>query len=245
MPYTPGPYLKNHGYLQWGGSLPGGEIWSCGMRFGSFGGDLPGIEGADNWFDGGDPGNYAEDTLLPHYETCVKDFHSRPASQISNRCQLQFVKFNLIGIDGNYMLANTFGRYFANLAGGSGYLTHPGNQVCLAVTLTTSIQRGPGSKGRFYMPLPMVPVQADGRIDEGSADGILASARTFIEDLADVPGVDAPNDPSPAIMSRKAGSPTMRKIQGVRIGRVLDTQRRRRGSLSEGYRSDIVDQGGF
>jgi predicted peroxiredoxin len=40
-----------------------------------------------------------------------------------------------------------------------------------------------------------------------------------------------------AVFSRKQGAAGNRKVTGIEIGRVLDTQRRRRRSLAEGYAS--------
>jgi len=72
---------------------------------------------------------------------------------------------------------------------------------------------------------------------------VMNTTKTFLEAISDVPGVDLPSSPGAVVMSRKAGAPTTRIVTGVDVGRVLDTQRRRRRSLPESYSHVAVDQG--
>lgn len=236
MAYTPGPFDRESLYVQWGGSLPGGEQWSCGVRMANDGvasatGNLY-IEGMDT--------QVAVDGWI---KDAVLAFHQRPATLISNVAHLEFVKFNKIGLDGKYMDPTTSVHYYPAGTTGSGTGQQPANQVTLAITLLTGVSRGPAHMGRFYIPLPIAPVGNDGLISLGVADGIRDSARTFLEDLSNMPGVDSLGSPSVVVMSRKAGAPRTRQVTGVKVGRVLDTQRRRRRSLPESYESTVVDFG--
>jgi hypothetical protein len=105
------------------------------------------------------------------------------------------------------------------------------NQITLAATLATGYSRGPAHKGRFY--LPMVAFQAQ------VADGLIATAAA--DAAQDVVSVwlttcnAADPDYRVAVFSRKAGAPQHKLVTGIHIGRVLDTQRRRRRSLPEKY----------
>lgn len=236
MAYAPGPFSHEHGYLQWGGTLPGGEIWSCGLRMAALGS----IIGGTFPLNGGDI-----ETYLDKYVIDIKAFHQRATTAIGPRALLNFVKLNKIGLDGHYVDSDTHVRFFANVAGGGVTSNVHPNQVALAVSLTTDVDRGPASKGRIYLPLPALLVETDGLISIANITPIVASWRTFLEALSDAPGLDNGETPEVVVMSRKAGAPAARTVTGVRIGRVLDTQRRRRNALKENYVGDVVDFGLF
>lgn len=235
MSYQAGPFSHEHGYLQWGGVLPGAEIWSCGLRLGALDNSIGGAfdyEGAQ------------VDTLLDYYVTKITAFHQRAVSMISNRAKLDFVKLNKIGVDGHYAdQGNSHVRFLNPKIDGGGVGNAPPNQVALALTLTTDVQRGPANKGRIYIPLPMAVPAPDGLISDADATAIMHSFRTLLEDISDTPGIDSDATPDVLVMSRKAGSPAARYVTGVKVGRVLDTQRRRRNAIRENYVSEAVDFG--
>lgn len=235
MSYQAGPFSHEHGYLQWGGVLPGNEIWSCGLRVGAL----------DNALGGAfDYSGEAVEVLLTHYVTAITAFHQRVLSMISSRAKLDFVKLNKIGVDGHYAdQGNSHVRFLNPKISGGGPATAPPNQVALALTLTTDVQRGPANKGRIYIPLPTCTVMDDGLITDSEANVIMHSFRTLLEDISDTPGIDSDSSPDVLVMSRKAGAPAARYVTGVRVGRVLDTQRRRRNALKENYVSEVVDFG--
>lgn len=235
MTYSPGNFDRKHGYLQWGGSLPGGEEWSCGLRFAETEGIDLGLGGAADW-------DY--EALLDRFVPIVSDFHHDALMGVSSRANLEFLKFNRINVDGHYAEELTHQRVFGGVGGGlsSG---HPTNQVALAVTLTTAVTRGPAHSGRFYMPMPCFTPATDGLISEATAVSAAGRVKTFVEALSDWPGIDIASDGGVCIMSRKAGSPMTRRVNGAKVGRVLDTQRRRRRSLRENYYAVVVDQGTF
>lgn len=120
-------------------------------------------------------------------------------------------------------------------------------QNTIAVTLTTALPRGYASKGRIYLPPSQlyVPNQTTGIIDAINADKIRDSIRTLINAINANTVVG-----NVAIYSRGKGVPTFNSVKnrieysypnpgasnvvtGVRVGRVIDTQRRRRRSLTE------------
>lgn len=215
MPYTPGPFSAAHFYLQWGGSLPGGDEWSCGMRMAA---NAPGLNPVN------DP------TALANAATAIEAFHSRGTSYISPRALLTFTKLNLIGTDGKYVSDTTLEHIHANVPGGGTDARTPPNQIAVVVSLLTGFSRGPAHRGRFYVPLPAMVVGTDGRADVNDVNFVKTSANTLIAAL----NASSPNYKI-AVMSRKLGSPTARLVTGVEVGRVLDTQRRRRNKLAEAY----------
>lgn len=234
MSYEIGPFDRVHGYVQFGGSLPGPETWSCGIRVANTEGPL-----------GPTDPDWDMDELLGHYVTCIKAWFQRTQTGIHSKCKLQYVKFNMIGVDGKYQDDATHVDFFTPVGGGGpAEASHP-NQICLVVTLLTAAQRGPANKGRFYQPAPSYSINLEtGMISVAQALTTAESAKQLIEDMSDVPGIDTVGDPGVVIMSRKAGNPYTRRVNGTKVGRVLDTQRRRRRSMDESYSVvQTVDQG--
>lgn len=215
QPYTPGPYDQRHMYLQWGGALPGGEQWSCGLRLRAKAGVTP----------------VNDPALLTSLQQVVNNFHGRTTTNISGRATLTFCKLNLIGLDGRYVEDMTYEhQYAAGAIGGGNISLTPPNQVALAVSLRTAFARGPAHAGRIYLPLPTITVGSDGLIPVATRDLVKASADQFITELR-----NAATNYEPAIFSRKASGPMSRVITTTRVGRVLDTQRRRRRNMVESY----------
>jgi len=216
MPYTPGPFDSAHLYLQWGGKLPGNEQWSNGLRMAPVGAS------ASN-----DPVG-----MLSAITSAVQAFHTAANANIHTACKLSFVKLNYIAPSGHYAENVTYQQIVADVAGagpGSSGMTPP-NQIALAISLTTDVTRGPAHRGRFYLPMPATPVQTDGLILATTRDNIKTQSLTFINALNAVN-----TNYKVAVFSRKLGSPMHRTVLGVQVGRVLDTQRRRRRSLVENY----------
>lgn len=209
-----GPFDAPHFYIQWGGRLPGNETWSCGMRMTS-----DDVGQTNSTGTAGVVGNF------------VKTFHQDPQSQISPNAKLSFVKFNAIGVDGHYIFPETFETVYADLPGGGAATPVYPNQIALAISLTTGFTRGPAHRGRFYIPLPTMDVDANGVISIAAATSVGLATDLLIA------GLNQMNpDRKCAVFSRKLGAPSHRVITGCEVGRVLDTQRRRRRSLIEDHR---------
>jgi len=214
MPYTAGPFDSQHVYVQWGGKLPGNEQWSCGLRFyNTTGSPLT-----------NDP------TWLAAVKTAIQAYHVSTSSYISGAAKLSFVKGNVIGTDGLYVSQNTEQVIVADVAGGGAATPPHPNQIALAISLTTGFSRGPAHRGRFYMPLPMFLPAADGLISVTDQGFARTSAQTL---LAALNAITA--NLQVGVFSRKVGAAGHRAVTGIQVGRALDTQRRRRRSLVEGY----------
>lgn len=212
--YQAGPYSAEHFYVQWGGKLPGNEQWSCGVRMQNKGG-----------------GGLADRAaLLPAVSAAILAMHTDPNVQIAGPAKLSFVKANMISTSGDYVEDVSGEIVHADVAGGGGAAQKYPNQVALAVSLTTGFTRGPAHRGRFYLPLPNETLDTVGVITAGA----LGPTETALE--AWLTAMNAAHAYwEVAVFSRKAGAPAKRKVTGIEIGRVLDTQRRRRRSLLEQY----------
>lgn len=214
MPYTAGPFDSAHIYVQWGGKLPGNEQWSCGFRMTG-------------------PAATAEADaagLLPNIGAALVAYHQNASTGISARALLSFVKVNGVDVDGKYISAGTNQGVYADVPGGGLATSTPANQIALAVSLTTGFSRGPAHKGRFYLPLPVFTLDTAGVFAAANAVTVSGTTDTMI---AAVNSVDAAW--KMAVFSRKLGAPAHRLITGNLVGRVYDTQRRRRRSLVEDY----------
>jgi hypothetical protein len=214
MVYVPGPYDSNHLYLQWGGKLPGNEQWSCGMRL--YGPSATAVADAASLID---------DMVTP-----IKAFHQSNSTYICAPAKLSFIKLNAIGTDGHYMAPTTNVLVQADIAGGGPATPIHPNQVALAISLETGFSRGPAHAGRFYMPLPGFTVGADGLIAAADRDLVKGTANGLIT------AINATNGTwKVGVFSRKSPGAGHRAVTSAAVGRVYDTQRRRRRSLAELY----------
>lgn len=238
MSYAIGPFDIPHLLMAWGGKLPGGETWSCSLRL------------AEQTHVGG-TGYVPDEAYIASWvagslKDAVQDYHTRPTTGINPLAKLSFVKLNAVDVNGRYTSQAGGHEYvFADLAGGGDAVSFNANQIAIAVSLTTGFTRGPAHRGRYYLPMPAMQNLPTGLINPIYQAGLTASTKTFLEAVADVPGADILNSPTPSVMSRKAGAAGHRKITGCAVGQVLDTQRRRRRSLPENYSSQALDLGTF
>lgn len=209
-----GDFDAAHYYLQWGGKLPGGDDWSCGLRLAYGSGGFSTISSAN------------VDAICEK----VHAFHQSTGAQIGSGALLSFAKLNPIDIHGHYQTDPSHEKVYADLPGGGGTQVYP-NQVAIAVTLVTGLTRGPAHKGRFFLPLPTLGLGTDGLVSAANATTLSTAADGFISNINTVD-----TNWKVAVFSRKAGAPAHRLVTGCDVGRVLDTQRRRRRKLGEDYR---------
>lgn len=163
--------------------------------------------------------------------------------------RLTELKVARVGPDGLYVPGSVSYSHFY-LPPIAGTIEPPAGQLpqaTIAVTLTTAIPRGLASKGRVYLPPSALylPVAATGLISVVAADQLATSVKTLLNGInAAASGVAV------QVMSRGKGVATYdaehkrveysypnpgatAAVTGVRVGRVVDTQRRRRRQLGE------------
>lgn len=234
------PYPVQHQYMTVIGDCYGGtEKWQFGMRLtdGGVSNEETALAISDDveaWWLGTGANDYV--TLNTH--------------------RLVELKVARIGVDGKYPDGEVAYSHFylPPIAGqvAPQAFANPLPQSTIACTLTTAVPRGLASKGRIFCPpSAQQALGADGRIPEGNAQNIAASVRDFINAINANTVVG-----NIAIFSRGKGvgtyDPVKNKIiytypnpgafnvvTGVSVGRVVDTQRRRRRSMAE---SPVVSQ---
>jgi hypothetical protein len=111
-------------------------------------------------------------------------------------------------------------------------------QATVVATLTTDTPRGLANEGRMYLPSTSNLPASDGRLSGQTVVGIRDAVIAFIN------AVDAVGIGSVSVFSK--GTPMLpngvaRDVTGVRIGRVVDTQRRRRNSIPELYIAGVTN----
>lgn len=157
---------------------------------------------------------------------------------LSGGVQLTDVRVYRIGSNGR-MIGNPHVKMLSPEEGPRGNgtgLVYP-SQIALAVTLEGP-NRGPARFGRFYLPGPNMALQADGRMSESHQTIALGFLREFLfkaRDSYDLLGGPDVVDLNPINVSTLGndGAGTYQEITRVGLGRVFDTQRRRRRSLDE------------
>lgn len=100
-------------------------------------------------------------------------------------------------------------------------------QASIVVSLKTALPRGRGHAGRFYPPPQDIVVSNDGRVQANTRDSLMLPYQTLFNALVTAMG-------GRLVVASSLAS-TFQPVNRFAIGRVIDTQRRRRSSLSEEY----------
>jgi hypothetical protein len=230
-----------HTLLSFGGALYDQEQWTCGLR----------MKKGTRAFGIGPGGGTWEQALTD----VVADLRTFFASSLFNTStKIDWVKINDIDEQGHYqdkstthvrLLSGTSGAN-AQIKGTSTVLVAP--QLSLAVSLLTDRDRGVGSRGRIFLPCPVVcatSIGSDGRLVENAVAAtspLAASFKTLLNNLNNWPGPDA-SDTEVAVATQGGRSdpqPANVKVTAFRIGRVIDTMRSRRNALSEGTHAKLA-----
>jgi hypothetical protein len=221
--------FRKHYLLTWGGRLYGNEQFSCSLRTAHPIGE-------------NDPSLYTieeQEAKIPDLVTDLSAFHG--SSAFNNQTHLDWVKFNAIGADGRYLnQQHTTVRFLGGFPATGTSTVYAAPQLSLAVSLGTAKSRGPGSRGRFFAPCPASAnsVAFDGRIATPTTTGGFGLAvDTMLKAVNNWPGGDL-NKPRLVVATPGGrGMPDGDNIPITKyaIGRVVDTQRRRRNALAEDY----------
>lgn len=161
------------------------------------------------------------------------DWFARGTSFLNQSATLDFIKLNKVNrADGKYTDSTDANTLFNDpvLVAGGGHGYGP-PQLSMALTWHTDIVRGRASKGRIYPPssdqnvgTPLVDIA--GHVDAAMA---LAAANSAQELLAELN--NATTNLTCCVWSQVGQQ--ARAIERVSVGRVIDTQRRRRSQLDE------------
>lgn len=199
--------------LTFGGSLYTAEAWSCSLR------------STADFANSVQVNQTALDAVWP----VVSAWVSGASSPLGNAAKLSWLKYNRVGTDGKYMSDVTFRKDFSPVVNGGQASVHA-PQISLVATLETGAVRGLASRGRMFLPSPVFPMDATGRISAANAASAATAVAALITNLNNLPDYGVTKIYSEG---GKVGAPTSRTVTGVTVGRVLDTMRSRRTSLLE------------
>jgi hypothetical protein len=225
------PYPR-HYLLSFGGNFVSdpGEIWANNIRF-----------APDDNLDGAvfvPPGSDTDSRqMLEDVSLSVQQMVQSSNCGYSSNTRLQYVKLNEIGTDGHYAsTTESYTNFLTSNVVGGGTSDLP-IHVALCVTWLTGAARGPGSRGRIYVPQPAAGgLSAGGRITNSRLTAIAGAWKDILSAVelnpdANGPGIPSPHKPS--VVSDRGTNGVARTITRVRVGDVLDVMNSRRNRLTE------------
>lgn len=219
----PAPYIR----MSFGGSTAdGNEIWSCGLPLVfQTPPDLP-IE--DFEFTA---------SVIEDLGTAVNNFIGAAAARVPNNTKTEWIKLALIGTDGKYMTEPVL----SELDWGGSVNAPYSPQDALVVTLVSDIWRGVGKYNRFYLPTAGPAGTNAWKLNATEQAAFAAVAVDFIEALnITLETVPVAFPPRVGVVSdTRTGS--IRNVQSVMVGQIVDTQRRRRNKLDEAYLTTPIE----
>lgn len=204
----------------------GGEIWQTGFMVGSA------------TQDASVPTQAWADVVRNAWTT----FHSQTGNFINYNYVFTGVKAVRLAKDGRYDGTDPVESFpTTGVAGGyTGQVIPPQN--ALVATLIGGSGKGLGGKGRMYLPGIACPIDTTGHILQTTCQGIATNLAAFFNTID--ANVDAPGHVINVSRGHKAqlgaGNRNV-KVNGVRVGNVYDTQRRRRNALKETYSAAVVN----
>lgn len=157
----------------------------------------------------------------------------RATSHIASIARLMTVKLAPIGADGLYTGDPTVVEVDQRGASTTLILNPP--QVSLAVTLQSD-RRGATGRGRFFLPAPDIPVNAQLVIADAARNDVATSVAQWLNDLNNKSGLDVAASRVTIASTKGYNS----DVTSVRVGNVLDTIRSRRTSVEETYSTPLT-----
>jgi hypothetical protein len=213
------PYPQ-HWLLAFGGTQGDPlDIWSCNLRLA--------ITDLGTW--SMDEEQFLTNTAVPVLTT----WFSAANSKIGASAQINWIKFNEIAPDGKYAdPATTHERLGLAIPGGAASSNYHPLQCSYVLSFRTAVaERGPGSKGRIYVPRPNVPVGSSGDITSTDRNAMIGTAKTMLEGLHPQVGPPGSARIHPSIVTPLLGG-VAHRIDRVVIDSALDIQRRRANKQS-------------
>ena len=143
---------------------------------------------------------------------------------------LTAIKASARGVDGLYLTDPRVSESLTNPSGTTGSLPP---QCSTVISLRSGFTLGKGNYGRMFLPHHKIPYPAgEARASEAAAGAMAAQAVITVNQWTDAINEDTTAILFPAIMSQAAGTPS-KGVTQIGVGRVVDTQRKRRNRLDE------------
>lgn len=217
-----------HTLVAFGGGLTNGttddEIWQCGVRICK----NDGSGNPDGPLDS--PAAYMGAIATP-----LGDWFGDDDNQMSSASDLQWLKVNNIAADGKYSSSGATNQHDYETPVAGAVASHVPSMLTLAWSWTTAIARGPGHTGRIFPPVSL-PSQTSNELTSTVTGFMKAAAAALLDVIFNESGA---GDTSvvPVVASRVNATNTA--VTGIRVGSVIDVQRRRKNALLEVYNSTV------
>jgi hypothetical protein len=204
-----------------------GEIWQCGIRGG------PAAGSAHDYGD--------EDAMLAAIQGPFKTWYGAVASSMRSDYRLEYLKLNEIAPDGSYADATTTHRFDYGTFQAGGVTPSVPSILTLAWSWKTARLRGIASKGRIFPPVAFTTTQGSPRVSSAVTATNVTAAKALLSVLSKPNGVDFEFAPCVVSAGSHGGTGTgaIENITGVRVGDVVDVQRRRKNALVDVYATSV------
>lgn len=220
-------YATVHGKITLSGVLEGTEeIFSTGFRISS----PNGLSGAEYF-------RFRDTDALAQIAQLIADYWSAPNNRVPVAWQFNQLKVAYLDTDGSY-LTDPIVEEVTPVSGGGGEEWAP--QIALVTTLASTKRKDPGRYSRMYWPSVGVLIDSQGRLTTAQQTNVLNSFALLIESINQVLANEVGPDVRVYVMSNSNPAFSSPAVE-ARVGRVLDTQRRRRNKLVEEYVSTTID----
>jgi len=217
------PYPRQHYYLTWGGTLCQDEIWQNGCHF------VPNQTATIN------KAAFDEISLPDIFDDISTWFvsgpaHLGPASGIGAQAHLNWVRLAAKDVDGHDIWESRV--HYAQAPSIPVPTSTHAPQVTYVVTLWSGENLRRANYGRFYVPMPISAWDyVNGRMDQPYCDNLATAAKNMLHAIEGE--VDTAITPAQLGLISKVGAGEWKPVAKIAVGRVLDTQRRRRNKLDE------------
>lgn len=220
-------YTRGFAKLTFGGAIAGGnDIWSCGLSFGGIGNEV------------------AEDSNFALLAAAISDigdevqtFIGYTETLVPTGAKLDSIKLAHIGVDGHYLEEAVEIPWVSQGSSNASYV--PQNTIVNG--LVSNKWKDPGKNNRFYLPSIPPPTTGAYQLSELEAEGYVSRLASFIEALNDIGVATTGLGGAHVAVVSNSGEGYESSVVEVRVGRVIDTQRRRRNKLDEDYQYHDVD----
>lgn len=205
-----------HNVVRINGSLPGGEVWSVTPKFNRPSGPVTEYEDLERWAGvvAGTMETWATSNVFRQllstsgYIDSVRVEARNAANQLTQAAEVQLSP----SLQGNGVANKIY-------------------QSCVVFTFLTG-RPGRSYKGRMYWPALAASLSANLRLSQSTIDSYATNGVELLEMIGGAGATDG-EFPIPVVVSQTTGVATA--ITAVRVGDILDIQRRRRDSLTENY----------
>lgn len=221
-------YNGNSLYITWGGAIgnPEVDVWQCGLKIS----DMSALDAARVLPTAGQLETLLSDVIMP--------FHSSTATKISDYASVYWAKAAILDEEGHYNQEPVVVELPP--IDGSGAATSASSPVqSMVISLSSGGSFGQANHGRFYLPWTTFTVSGDGTVDDGERAALRVRALTFLNEFSSwAKTVDINYQ---LVIMSKVGSGTTKVARVMRVGNVVDVQRRRRNKIVENYVSSELD----